>query len=68
MAAPSWRARGLPVDQPMDLEVLADIQRQWFGAARADGRIRLGVGGPARSTKGVVRTEFEVAWALDCPS
>ncbi|MFN8521406.1 MAG: amidohydrolase family protein, partial [Chloroflexota bacterium] len=60
---------GLPVDQPMDLGVLADIQRQWFGAGRVDGRIRLGasVRGPARSTMGVVCTEFEGARALGLP-
>ncbi len=60
---------GLPVDQPMDLGVLADVQRSWFAAGRVDGRVRLGVSvrGPARSTMDVVRTELEGARALGLP-
>lgn len=60
---------GRRVDQPMDLDDLARIRRDWFDAGRVDGRIRLGVSvrGPSRSTPSVVRTEFDGARALGLP-
>lgn len=60
---------GRRVDEVMDVEDLARIARDWFGADRVDGLIRLGVSvrGPARSSERVVREEFEAARRLGIP-